>query len=102
MAAKIPAVAVSIVSPATTTDASHKTTAFITKVKSPMVIILSGKVIKIKKGLIKMLISPMTMEAKSADSILATLNPGTIKEAANKVKEFITQAISNLINIINS
>ena len=49
-----------------------------------------------------MLISPMTMEAKSADSILATLNPGTIKEAANKVKEFITQAISNLINIINS
>lgn len=77
-AARIADRAESTIMPVTTWEASHNTIAFITKVKSPKVRRLIGKVMNTKNGLIKILISPITTAAKRAVVKSATRKPGTM------------------------
>lgn len=94
-AAKTPDQKSSILIPGTINVARYNMAALITKVKSPKVKILIGRVSKIKIGFITILSSPTTMAAKSAVVKPSILNPGTIKEATIKDKAEKSQVKSN-------
>lgn len=69
--------------------------AFITKVKSPRVKILIGKVIIINKGLIVMFTNPKNNASQRAAQIPAILTPGTIQA----VKTIAMAIVSHFKNI---
>ncbi len=70
--------------PGTIAAASHKTSALITKVKSPSVKKFKGRVNKSRIGLITAFKSPNTTAAKRAVGKLSILNPGTIFAAIRR------------------
>ena len=73
--------------------AKYKITAFTTNVKSPNVKRLIGAVIKISKGLVKVLISPITKAAITAVQKLSILNPSTTLEVIINASAFKSRAI---------
>jgi hypothetical protein len=78
MAAKMAGRKPSITIPGTTSAAKYKTTALITKINSPKVIKVMGKVRKSRIGLIKVLMTAKTIAAKMAVVKLLISKPGTI------------------------
>ena len=75
---KMAAVQPSTINPGTTAAAINNITALITKAKRPKVIMVIGRVISSKIGLIKVLTKPKTIPAKIAVVKSATFTPGTI------------------------
>lgn len=71
-AAKMAGTQPSIFTPGITAATINKTTALTTKANSPKVTTLSGAVIKLKAGLMKVLTTPKTTAAKRAVVKLAT------------------------------
>ncbi len=72
MAPRIAGIQPSIVRPLTNAATINNTTALTTKANSPKVIIVKGSVIKLKMGLIKVLITASTTAASTAAPKLAT------------------------------
>lgn len=68
----------STMKPGTNREVSLKTMALTINMKSPKVIIVKGNVSKSSSGLIKVLMTPRTMAAKSAEVKESTLKPGTM------------------------
>lgn len=82
----------SIISPGTTYETINKTTALTTKVNNPSVTTVKGAVTKCNTGLIKVFTTPRTIEAKTAEVKLSTLNPGTIYAVASSATAFKSKA----------
>lgn len=68
----------STINPGTKMVVTLKTIALTIKINKPKVIIVKGKVKRTRTGLIKVLIIPKTIAARSADVNVSTLMPGTI------------------------
>jgi len=76
----------STLKPSTSFATSNSIKALITKVNSPNVRILIGRVKRIKTGFINMLTSPMTIADHSAAEKPAKLIPGTTHATKSKAK----------------
>lgn len=68
----------STVNPGTKSVVMRKTIAFTTKIKSPKVMIVNGKVRSTSTGFINVLITPRTIAASKAEVNVSTWIPGTM------------------------
>ena len=82
--------------PWTTLEARSTNTALMTKVKSPNVRMLIGSVIRIRKGLTRVLIMPRKRATKSAEKRPLTVMPG-IRYAAMPIERVIINHLSSNI-----
>lgn len=78
IAPKIAGIQPSTVNPGTKSVVIRNIIALTTKMNNPNVSMVKGKVSKTRTGLIKVLITPKTIAARSADVKVETLIPGTI------------------------
>lgn len=78
IAPKIAGTQPSTINPGTKSVVILKTMALTIKMNKPKVSIVKGRVKSISTGLIKVLIIPKTIAARSADVNVSTLIPGTI------------------------
>lgn len=89
----------STLKPGTSLSANIIKSAFITKVKRPRVMIVTGKVSKTKIGFKNALNIPITRAAIKAEVKLSTLTPGSIYAAAKTAKALNIQLIKTLLAI---
>ncbi len=78
IAPRIAGIQPSTMKPGTKKVVILKTIALTTKMNSPKVITVSGKVKRSKTGLMNVFIMPRTMAASNAEVKESTLNPGTM------------------------